>query len=294
MSEIKEPPNKRRRLEPDRNKLHPILSDEEMRGCILTPAWSLQTKNPKLIATTIKSVSSKYPSSNISHLKRVNKVKCTEDGTDWHQVLIGFEEEFTSDIKESDYPEFSLTKVMVPKYPPLNKVQLNEWMNHWPTTLKIQEESTPNVDIFNDKDIASIKNLIELANKMAEEGSRTGNRAVGCVIARDDWKVVAESHDQTKSVNVLKHASMSCIDIVSQKFLKGDSIFRTDDYLCTGYRVVLTEEPCIMCSMALLHSRVSMVIYVKSNPERGGLGSRQKIHCQKSLNHHFHVYQWTE
>lgn len=48
---------------------------------------------------------------------------------------------------------------------------------------------------------------------------------------------------------------------------------RESGYLCTGLDVYVTREPCVMCSMALLHSRVRCVIYEDRNPEAGGLGS---------------------
>ncbi|KAF9539383.1 adenosine deaminase, tRNA-specific 3 [Mortierella hygrophila] len=62
-------------------------------------------------------------------------------------------------------------------------------------------------------------------------------------------------------------------------------------YLCTGYDVFLTHEPCVMCSMALVHSRVGRVFYTVPMAASGGLGSQHKIHSHPSLNHHFFVYR---
>lgn len=63
-------------------------------------------------------------------------------------------------------------------------------------------------------------------------------------------------------------------------------------YLCTGLDAYLSREPCPMCAMALLHSRVRRVFYSKPNPRRGALGSKERIHCHKQLNHHFQVFTY--
>jgi tRNA-specific adenosine deaminase 3 len=61
-------------------------------------------------------------------------------------------------------------------------------------------------------------------------------------------------------------------------------------YMCTGYDCFLAFEPCIMCAMALVHSRLSRVIYCYKDPQGGALGGQQHLMAKKSLNHHFKVY----
>ncbi|WIA19140.1 hypothetical protein OEZ85_003788 [Tetradesmus obliquus] len=61
-------------------------------------------------------------------------------------------------------------------------------------------------------------------------------------------------------------------------------------YLCTGYDAFLAAEPCTMCAMALLHSRLARVVYCKQSHSHGALGGRYRLHEQKTLNHHYKVY----
>eukprot|EP00798_Chlamydomonas_sp_ICE-L_P021241 gene21241-28157_t len=58
-------------------------------------------------------------------------------------------------------------------------------------------------------------------------------------------------------------------------------------YMCTGYDCFVIREPCVMCAMALVHSRIGRVIYCRPDPSHGALGGSFKLHSQRSLNHHY-------
>lgn len=61
-------------------------------------------------------------------------------------------------------------------------------------------------------------------------------------------------------------------------------------YLLTNMDVYVKTEPCVMCAMALLHSRVRRVFYDLADEPNGGLGSTQRLNCCKALNHNFEVF----
>lgn len=64
-------------------------------------------------------------------------------------------------------------------------------------------------------------------------------------------------------------------------------------YLCTGYDAYCVREPCVMCAMALVHSRVRRVIYGVPSRRTGALGGGlYSLHGQRTLNHHYVVYSF--
>ncbi|KAJ1839560.1 hypothetical protein LPJ73_006717 [Coemansia sp. RSA 2703] len=60
-------------------------------------------------------------------------------------------------------------------------------------------------------------------------------------------------------------------------------------YLCAGLDVFSTKEPCVMCCMALVHSRVGRLFFIDQDAVAGGI-SRYSMHARKALNHHFTTY----
>jgi tRNA-specific adenosine deaminase 3 len=66
-------------------------------------------------------------------------------------------------------------------------------------------------------------------------------------------------------------------------------------YLCTGYDAFMAREPCIMCAMALVHSRLKRVIFAAPDDKNGALtgpGGARRLHGVRSLNHHYSVYSF--
>lgn len=102
----------------------------------------------------------------------------------------------------------------------------------------------------------------------------------------------------------LQHCTMVAIDYLSSNsiYLRENLLLkyietkskRKESYLLNGCSIYLTVEPCVMCAMALLHSRISNVFYINSNDLFGCLGSMHKLHLLKKTNHRFNVYQLKE
>ena len=89
----------------------------------------------------------------------------------------------------------------------------------------------------------------------------------------------------------LKNCGLSASDLRTEG-RGANALIRSvqDQYVCTGFDVFLSHEPCPMCAMALVHSRVARVFYAHPYPACGALGSVHALHTIKSLNHSFTVF----
>lgn len=65
-------------------------------------------------------------------------------------------------------------------------------------------------------------------------------------------------------------------------------------YLANNVDLYVSHEPCVMCAMALVHSRIGRVFFCFPNPVYGGVGSVHAVHSLPSLNHHYRVYHCTQ
>lgn len=218
--------------------------------------------------------------------------------------------------------------VLVPARPPLTRGQFEEARAHWPTSFHEDKHMTRALAgrLFSAQEQAVMQGHMERAVWAAQQAAARGLRAVGAVVVDPtSGCVLATGHDCSSATSPLLHATMVCIDLVAQGQGRGtydlkphpacsfaqaatpqgvrvgpmhkldeDADTEADEdslpYVCTGYDLYVTREPCAMCAMALVHSRVQRVFYGAPSPD-GGLGTRFRIHAQPDLNHRFQVFR---
>ena len=124
-----------------------------------------------------------------------------------------------------------------------------------------------------EKEIRFMKEAI----KEAKKAELIDEVPIGCVIVKDD-KIISRGHNVRESKKTpLGHAEIVAIE----KACKKVGGWRLED--CDIY---ITLEPCIMCSGAIIQSRINKVYYGASDPKGGALGSSINVLEANNINHH--------
>lgn len=100
------------------------------------------------------------------------------------------------------------------------------------------------------------------------------------------------------------HFAEACLTSLETEVYSASSI-NPGGYLCVDMELYVTHEPCVMCCMALLHSRFRKVVFKEQMPRTGGLVAEAFFQGQErlsswglfwrpSLNWKFLAWQWSQ
>ena len=123
-------------------------------------------------------------------------------------------------------------------------------------------------------DIKWMNKALELARK----AEAAGEVPVGAVLVKDDeliaegWNQPISSHDATS------HAEIMAMREAGKKL---------NNYRLIDTTMYVTLEPCSMCVGAMIHARISKVIYAASELRTGALGGAFNL---LEANQHNHVF----
>ena len=113
------------------------------------------------------------------------------------------------------------------------------------------------------------------ALKEAKLAFDKGEIPVGCVIVNEN-EIIARSHNLTVTKQQTSaHAEMIAIDEASKKL---------ESWRLVGCTMYVTVEPCIMCSGAIINSRINRLVYGAFQPKFGAHQSLTNVFDLKT-NH---------
>ena len=115
---------------------------------------------------------------------------------------------------------------------------------------------------------------------LAREAGAAGEVPVGAIVVIDGEVVGRGFNRPISAHDPTAHAEIAALR---------DAAARIGNYRLPGSTLYVTLEPCVMCTGAIMHARVSRVVFGASDPKTGAAGSVVDIYSDSRLNHHAEV-----
>ncbi|AXE34208.1 tRNA adenosine(34) deaminase TadA [Chromobacterium phragmitis] len=134
-------------------------------------------------------------------------------------------------------------------------------------------------------DARDCRRHMQLARELAAQAAAEGEVPVGALVVKDG-EIIGRGYNQPIGRHdPSAHAEMQALR---------DAAARLGNYRLDGCDLYVTLEPCPMCSGAILHARVSRVIYGAADAKTGAAGSTIDLFADPRLNHHAAVFGGVE
>ena len=118
------------------------------------------------------------------------------------------------------------------------------------------------------------------ALKLADQAVQAGEVPVGAVVVKDGTIIGRGFNTPISRHDPSAHAEMMALRDAAQ---------RLGNYRLPGCDLFVTIEPCLMCAGAIMHARITRVVYGASDPKTGVCGSVVDAFAERRLNHHTKV-----
>jgi tRNA(adenine34) deaminase len=117
---------------------------------------------------------------------------------------------------------------------------------------------------------------MRIAIEQAQLAAQSGEVPVGAVLVRDG-QVISKAFNKP----IANHDPSAHAEILALR----EAALAEENYRIPGTTLYVTLEPCAMCSGAMLHARVSRVVYGAPDPKTGTAGSVLDLFASKQINH---------
>jgi len=117
---------------------------------------------------------------------------------------------------------------------------------------------------------------MRIAIEQAQLAAQSGEVPVGAVLVRDGQVISKAFNKPIANQDPSAHAEILALR---------EAALSEENYRIPGTTLYVTLEPCAMCSGAMLHARVSRVVYGAPDPKTGAAGSVLDLFASKQINH---------
>jgi tRNA(adenine34) deaminase len=115
------------------------------------------------------------------------------------------------------------------------------------------------------------------ALEQAQLAWNEGEVPVGAVVVKDGV-IIGRGYNQP----IGRHDPTAHAEIAAMR----QAAETLGNYRLPGCELYVTLEPCVMCSGAMMHARISRIVYGAPDPKTGACGSVIDVFGHDKLNHH--------
>jgi tRNA(adenine34) deaminase len=123
--------------------------------------------------------------------------------------------------------------------------------------------------------------FMDLALEQARKAAANGEVPVGAVIVDPHGEVAGIGFNQP----------ISCGDPTAHAEIMAmrEAARRVGNYRLSGMTLYCTLEPCAMCAGAMVHARITRLVYGTGDPKAGAAGSLYNVADDPRLNHRIDI-----
>jgi tRNA(adenine34) deaminase len=124
---------------------------------------------------------------------------------------------------------------------------------------------------------------MQRALQLAREAAGAGEVPVGAVLVDPAGEIVAAGGNRVEELgDATAHAELLVLSAAARA---------AGDWRLSGHTLIVTLEPCAMCAMAAVWSRIERIVYGAPDPKAGAAWSLYNIPQDKRLNHRIELVE---
>jgi tRNA(adenine34) deaminase len=123
--------------------------------------------------------------------------------------------------------------------------------------------------------------FMRLALEAAHGAEVAGEVPVGAVLVQGDAVLAVAANRPIAGQDPTAHAEIEALRAGGQAL---------GSYRLNGTTLYVTLEPCVMCASAIVHARVSRLVFGAWDPKAGAAGSTVNVFTMPSMNHRVDVF----